>query len=67
MKQAALDKAIKAAGGPKALSVAIGVSHQAISQWSRAPAERVLQVEKATGVPRHELRPDLYPVPERAA
>ena len=25
------------------------------------PAEHVLKVEAATGVPRHDLRPDLYP------
>ena len=37
---------------------------QAIQAWlkkNRVPAERVLAVEKATGVPRHQLRPDLYP------
>ena len=45
-----------------------GVSPQAITKWlSRIPAERVLEVEKATGLPRHELRPDLYPPEESAA
>lgn len=38
----------------------------AVSQWSRVPAERVLDVERVTGVPRHELRPDLYPAPTLA-
>jgi DNA-binding transcriptional regulator YdaS (Cro superfamily) len=42
------------------------LTSQAISQWTRVPAERVLPVEAATGIPRHELRPDLYPVQERA-
>lgn len=41
------------------------VTQGAISQWlsSRIPAERVLQIEKATNfaVKRHEMRPDLYP------
>ena len=37
------------------------ISQQAISQWARVPAERVLEVERVTGVPRSELRPDLYP------
>jgi DNA-binding transcriptional regulator YdaS (Cro superfamily) len=67
MKQEALAKAIQEVGGPKALSRHIGVTHQAISQWLRVPADRVLQVERATGVPRHELRPDLYPPTEVAA
>lgn len=41
-----------------------------ISKWEkrRVPAERVLEVERKTGIPRHRLRPDLYPDPalERA-
>lgn len=41
-----------------------------ISKWEkrRVPAERVLDVERQTGIPRHRLRPDLYPDPalERA-
>lgn len=27
----------------------------------RVPPKRVLEVEKATGISRHSLRPDLYP------
>lgn len=39
-----------------------------ITRWERGrvPAERVLDVERVTGVPRHELRPDLYPAPTLA-
>lgn len=41
-------------------------SQSAIAQWfqkNRVPAERVLQIEKATkgAVTRQDLRPDLYP------
>jgi DNA-binding transcriptional regulator YdaS (Cro superfamily) len=32
----------------------------------RVPAERVLSIEAATGVPRHELRPDLYPLESKS-
>jgi DNA-binding transcriptional regulator YdaS (Cro superfamily) len=39
------------------------ITSQAISQWRRIPAERVLEVERVTGIPRHELRPDIYPPP----
>jgi DNA-binding transcriptional regulator YdaS (Cro superfamily) len=59
--QTALAHAIAVAKGPSRLAAAIGVSSQAISQWKQVPAQRVLQVERATGVPRHMLRPDLYP------
>lgn len=53
-------EAIKLAGGPRALSRKIGISSQAISQWDRIPATRVLEVERITGVSRHALRPDIY-------
>lgn len=45
------------------LARSLGVSRQVVSEWfkSRVPAERVLDVEKATGIPRHRFRPDLYP------
>ncbi len=41
---------------------------QAISQWKRVPAERVLEVETLTGISRHDLRPDVFgPKAEAAA
>ena len=55
-----LEKAIEAAGGIRALARALGISHQAILQWRRVPAERVVEVEEVTGVPREILRRDLY-------
>ena len=61
MSRAALTRAIEASGGPKALSRKIGISSQAISQWQDCPPLRVLDVERASGIPRHELREDLYP------
>lgn len=50
------------------LARAIGVNKSTITRWAagRVPAERVLDVERVTGVPRHELRPDLYPAPTLA-
>jgi DNA-binding transcriptional regulator YdaS (Cro superfamily) len=65
----ALEKAKRAAGGATGLSKAIGsITPQAISQWERVPADRVLQVETASGVSRHELRPDIFgPMAEVAA
>ncbi len=53
--------AIRGAGGGEKLAGALGITRQAIYQWNRVPAERVLDVEKFSGVSRHVLRPDLYP------
>jgi DNA-binding transcriptional regulator YdaS (Cro superfamily) len=47
-------------GGVVALSRALGLSHSAVSAWTRIPAERVLDVERITGVSRELIRPDLY-------
>lgn len=58
----ALKRAIEAVGGPGALAAAVGISAQAVSQWDEVPPLRVLAVERVSGVSRHELRPDLYPM-----
>lgn len=39
----------------------LGISPQAVGQWKRVPAERVIAVAEITGIPARELRPDLYP------
>jgi DNA-binding transcriptional regulator YdaS (Cro superfamily) len=39
----------------------LGISLNAVSRWTRVPAERVADVSRLTGVPRERLRPDLYP------
>ena len=58
----ALERAKTKAGGAQGLSKLLGaITPQAISQWKRVPAERVLEVERVTGVSRSFLRPDLYP------
>lgn len=38
------------------------LTRAAVSKWERIPAERVVEVERITGIPREELRPDLYRV-----
>ena len=61
---AALEKAIEIVGGRRQLAEQLGCSSEAVRQWldRRIPAERVLDIERATGgkVTRYELRPDLY-------
>lgn len=62
--EAAIDL-IREKMGPSELARAIKIKSQAVSQWKRVPAERVLEVERATGISRHTLRPDLYgPAPD---
>lgn len=56
-------KAIAASGSAVRLASGLGITSQAVGQWKKVPAERVLDVERITGVSRHELRPDLYPPP----
>jgi TorA maturation chaperone TorD len=55
-----LDEAIVAAGGVTELARRIGIAQPSVSNWDRIPADRVVAVETATGVPRVRLRPDLY-------
>lgn len=57
---------IKAAGGPSALAKSLGVKRQAIYQWGRIPADRVITIERLLGgrITRHQMRPDLYPTDE---
>ena len=60
MTDTPLQRAIAAVGGTRELGRRIGITSQAISQWDRVPANRVLDVERETGVCRHDLRPDIY-------
>lgn len=58
-----LERAIERAGGLTPLAEALGITVQAVSQWKHVPVERVLAVSALTGLPPHELRPDIYPQP----
>lgn len=60
----ALKQAIEAVGSQAALARALGIAQPSIAGWRRVPATRVLAVEAASGVPRHVLRPDVFPAPE---
>ncbi len=44
----------------------LGVTRPAILKWRQVPAERLPDVERITGIPRHELRPDICPPPAGA-
>lgn len=60
-----LHLAIAAIGSQNKLAKAIGVHQQRISDLMRkknghVPAELVVAISEATGVPRQKLRPDLF-------
>ncbi len=64
MSNQILEQAIATLGSQTALAKAIGKSQGHISKWlerSYVPAESVLAIESATGIPRQKIRPDLYP------
>ena len=42
------------------LAAAIGVTPGAIAQWDKVPADRIVEIERATNIPRQKLRPDLF-------
>lgn len=63
-KETPLEKAINIAGNQVILAEQLGVTPQAVQQWkknNKVPAERVISVERLTGVSRHDIRPDIYP------
>lgn len=63
MSPTPLERAILAAGSGKALAELLGVTPMAVSYWKARgiPARHAIRIETVTGVPRQELRPDLYP------
>lgn len=64
----ALKGSVDIVGSQSAFARLCGVSQTAVWKWlqsgKRLPAEHVLTVEAETGVSRHLLRPDIYPLAE---
>jgi DNA-binding transcriptional regulator YdaS (Cro superfamily) len=70
-KNTPLQRAVTLAGSQTELARRIGVQQAHVWNWlnrskGKVPGEHVIPIEKATGVSRHELRPDLYPIEEQA-
>lgn len=55
-----IDRAIQAAGGRTELAEKLGVTRQATYHWDEIPSKFLIAIERLTGIPRQELRPDLY-------
>jgi DNA-binding transcriptional regulator YdaS (Cro superfamily) len=47
-------------GGVPKLARRLGVSRQAIYQWTEVPVERAADLERVTGIPRSRFRPDVF-------
>lgn len=64
MNRNALDQAVQAAGGRRALADALGVSLSTVEKWAvgeRSPRpSKVLQIEAMWGIPRERLMPSLF-------
>ena len=63
MDMTALDRAVQSAGSQQALAQLLGIKPPSVSGWydrRRVPAERCIAIELATGVSRHQLRPDVF-------
>lgn len=72
MSDAAFRKALRHYDDNRsAFAKAVGTSQQRISyiaaRGNPLPADLVLPTERATGISRHDLRPDLYPREGQAA
>lgn len=59
---AGIQSAIVKLGGQAALAAKLGVKQPAISYYlyKRCPAEKAIEIERLTGVPRSKIRPDLF-------
>lgn len=63
-------RAVQMAGGQTAFAAIVGCTQgniwQLLQKQSPLSAQYVIAAEKATGVSRHDLRPDIYPREEAA-
>ena len=56
-------KAIEKTGSVKALAEALGIKPQGIPQWKHVPIQHARTIEILTGIPLHQLRPDVWRAP----
>jgi len=59
-----LKRAIRIAGNKNKLALAINASRQLVDYWAKTgkpSPEYCVAISRQTGVPLHELRPDIYP------
>ena len=64
-----LEKIIEAAGGEASLAKSMNLVPGAVYNWlsrNKVPASRAHELSKISGVPLHEIRPDLWLAPDEA-
>jgi DNA-binding transcriptional regulator YdaS (Cro superfamily) len=63
-RKSPVQKMIAALGGPSKAAAALGISNPSVVlNWrarGKVPADRAIDIEKLTGISRHELRPDIF-------
>ena len=52
------------AGGPTKLGAMLNVDKSTFYRWRKIPPRHVPKISEAFGIPRHELRPDLWEAPQ---
>ena len=55
-----IERAVETQGTQLKLARLLGITRSAIAQWKKVPPGRVLDVERITGISRHDLRPDVF-------
>ncbi len=60
MNKELIREAAGAVGGVIKLSLELGLSRGAVSNWQAVPPEHVLRFEELTGYSRYVVRPDIY-------
>ena len=55
-----IQAAAERVGGIKPLAAKLGITPQAIYQWTEIPLDRVADIERISSIPRSQLRPDIF-------
>lgn len=58
-----LDMVRNVRGTAPRIAAACSIDRSAVWNWKRVPAQHVLTVEELLEIPRHHIRPDIYPPP----
>lgn len=66
--QTPIERAIAAAGGDQAFMERVGIKRRSLFYWRAMgiPPVRLALVSQVTGLPAHELRPDMFAAPDAA-
>lgn len=65
MSDGIIKQVLLKAGGAAKLAAHLKIKSPSIYSWKKIPPARVLDVSEITGIPPYELRPDIFPAPEK--